>query len=787
MLIDQLEYQRVKRLLKKVNKWQPIMRQMSDDELKAQTQDLRSQLKKGKTLDQILPQAFATVREADYRILGLFPYDVQVMGAIVLHSGNIAEMKTGEGKTLTATMPLYLNALSGKGAMLVTSNDYLAARDEKQLAPVYNWLGLTSAIAFKDKEDKSETKVTPKVKRAWYAHDIVYTTASSLAFDYLFNNLVSNIDGQFLRPFNYVIIDEVDDVLLDQANSPFVIASSPMVLSELYILADNFVRTLVNKVDFRYRLENTSIWLTYHGVKKAEKYFRIDDLFSSSNRELYRHIILALHAHYLSRKGREYVVENGDVVLLDETNGRLQHGVQVSTGLHQAIQQKEQVRVTPSRNISASITFPSLFGLFNKVAGMSGTAKVDESEFMSTYKMRVVKIPTNKPVIRKDLPRQIYLTTSQKLLHAINYALELHSQGRPILLVAGSMENSEIISEILLNNGIPHNVLNALNEAKEARIVKDAGQKGAVTIATNMAGRGTDIKLGPGVKQLGGLAVIGTEMLPDRVRLQLAGRAGRQGDPGSSVFFISLEDSYISKGSTKRFKRYYRKLKDRKKKDRPLTSLKLKASLAMLQNRVQSKDVGTRKETNKGEIALKIQRKAIYNERQKLMENDHLERLVGSWISDGIKLYLQERKYWRKEDIRDLVNSHFSYDIVEIPDDIIGDNKRILLFLEKLSKKILVAKSKTLITNSQLNQFYRTSLLAALDHSWMAQMKKLDNLRMTTPFWTFAGRDPSYIYQKQAFNDFVNMLDNAKKLSIDNLLLSTLSINKQGELVVSFN
>ena len=492
--------QKVKHTLAKVNALASEMRGMSDEELKHQTVLLKKELANGKTVDDILPRAFATIREADYRILGMFPYDVQVMGAIVLNQGNIAEMKTGEGKTLTATMPLYLNALTGKGTFLLTPNNYLAQRDKEQLQPVYEWLGLTVSLGFEP--DDQEKKTTPAIKRSWYNADITYTTASSLAFDYLFNNLATRREDQYLRPFNYVIIDEVDAILLDEATSPFVVSSMPMVQSNLYQLADAFIHILQPKIDYRLNEDHDAVWLTLHGIQRAERFFRIPDLFISEYREIYRHIILALRAHFIMENGHDYLVSEGEVVLLDEANGRLKKGVKVSTGLHQAIEAKEHVDLTPNQQVAASITFPSLFGLFNKIAGMSGTVKSDEQEFSEVYKMRVIQIPTRKKVIRRDYPEQIYLTTRQKLIHALDETIELHKAGRPVLLVAGSVENSEIISELLLDRGISHNVLNAFNVAREADIVKDAGQKGAVTVATNMAGRGTDIKLGVGVKEL---------------------------------------------------------------------------------------------------------------------------------------------------------------------------------------------------------------------------------------------------------------------------------------------
>jgi len=776
--------QKVKHTLAKVNALASEMRGMSDEELKHQTVLLKKELANGKTVDDILPRAFATIREADYRILGMFPYDVQVMGAIVLNQGNIAEMKTGEGKTLTATMPLYLNALTGKGAFLLTPNNYLAQRDKEQLQPVYEWLGLTVSLGFETNDQ--EKKTTPEVKRSWYNADITYTTASSLAFDYLFNNLATRREDQYLRPFNYVIIDEVDAILLDEATSPFVVSSMPMVQSNLYQLADAFIHILQPKIDYKLNEDHDAVWLTLHGIQRAERFFRIPDLFISEYREIYRHIILALRAHFIMENGHDYLVSEGKVVLLDEANGRLKKGVKVSTGLHQAIEAKEHVDLTPNQQVAASITFPSLFGLFNKIAGMSGTAKSDEHEFFEVYKMRVIQIPTRKKVIRTDYPEQIYLTTRQKLIHALDETIELHKAGRPVLLVAGSVENSEIISELLLDRGISHNVLNAFNVAREADIVKDAGQKGAVTVATNMAGRGTDIKLGEDVKKLGGLAVIGTEMLPARVKMQLAGRDGRQGDPGTSKFYISIEDGYIAKNSTKRFKNYYRRLR-KKKTDKQLRSPRLKMSITMLNDRVAANQQMARSNINKNEIALKIQRKYLYDQRDQLMRTAHLETEVGKWLSRGISLYLTEKAEWSALELRHLMNQHFTYDVVSLPDTLELNHKKIQKYLERFCQERLEQKAQVLINNEQLNQFYRSALLNALDSSWTDQMAYLSKLSVIVQPWATAQRDPKFMYQEKAYQAFEKMFDTVAKKVVDNLMLSTIRLDKDNNLIVHFN
>lgn len=788
MLLDQLTLHRVRQTLKKVNKWAPVMKKMSDQDLQAQTDILRQKLKSGKTEDDILPQAYAVVREADYRILGMYPYDVQVMGAIVLNSGNIAEMKTGEGKTLTATMPLYLNALSGKGAMLVTPNAYLAERDETQLAPVYNWLGLSASTAFRKTTDKSKKPVSPEEKKSWYNADIVYITSSGLAFDYLFNNLADNRKSQYLRPYNFAVVDEVDAILLDSATSPFVVSSAPLLRSELYELSDNFVNLLTINQDFIYKRDDQAIWLTSQGVEKAEGYFRINDLFDIRYRELYRHIILALRAHYFMRKDHDYAIRDGKVILLDESNGRLMKGVQVSTGIQQAVEQKEHVDLSDQQKTAASITFPSLFGLFNKVSGMSGTAKVNENEFINVYNMKVIQIPTNKPMIRKDLPDKIYLNTGDKLLAAINEAVALHKEGRAVLLVAGSVDNSEIVSELLLNRGVPHNVLNAYNESREAAMVKDAGQTGAVTVATNMAGRGTDIKLSKKVKELGGLAVIGTEMLPERVRLQLAGRAGRQGDPGTSQFYISLEDSFISKAATPSFRKYYRHLMKEKQNGKDIVTLhgpRIHLALSLLKDRVASNDENSRTQTNKFDVTLRMQRNHFYKLRNKVIDANHLDDMAYSWLKDGIDYYLGYQDHWNSAQVKELVNQHFTYSNIDVPKGL-SSRDDVKQYLWKLSKHILDHKEKQLINDQQLQHFYRSAILRTFDGCWTDEVDRLSTLRAYMTNWMAAGRDSSYLYNQWAFEAYQQMYRTIKKQLVDNLLLSDIQINEDNELVLYF-
>ena len=544
-IYQNFQLRKVKRILKKINALKEKMESLSDQELAAKTVEFRQRLVEGATLGDLLVEAFAVVREADKRILGMFPYDVQVMGAIVMHYGNVAEMNTGEGKTLTATMPVYLNALSGEGVMVVTPNEYLAKRDAEEMGQVYRFLSLTIGVPF---TGASKKEMKAEEKKRIYASDIIYTTNSNLGFDYLNDNLASNEEGKFLRPFNYVIIDEIDDILLDSAQTPLIIAGSPRVQSNHYRIIDTLVTTLVEGEDYIFKEEKDEVWLTTKGAKAAESFLGIDHFYKEEHAVFARHLVYAIRAHKLFTKDKDYVIRGDEMVLVDKGTGRLMEMTKLQGGLHQAIEAKEHVKLSPETRAMASITYQSLFKMFNKISGMTGTGKVAEKEFIETYNMSVVRIPTNRPRQRIDYPDNLYVTLPEKVYASLEYIKEYHAKGNPLLIFVGSVEMSQLYSSLLLREGIAHNVLNANNAAREAQIISESGQMGAVTVATSMAGRGTDIKLGKGVAELGGLIVIGTErMESQRIDLQIRGRSGRQGDPGMSKFFVSLEDDVIKK------------------------------------------------------------------------------------------------------------------------------------------------------------------------------------------------------------------------------------------------
>jgi len=542
---QQFHLRKAKKILKKINALKGKMQSLSDQELAAKTLEFRERLTKGETVDDLLVEAFAVVREADRRVLGMFPYDVQVLGGIIIHQGNVAEMNTGEGKTLTATLPVYLNALTGKGTMLVTTNEYLAKRDAEEMGQVYRFLGLTVGVPF---TSNPKQKLKPEEKKRIYSSDIIYTTNSVLGFDYLGDNLASNESGKFLRPFDYVIIDEIDDILLDSAQTPLIISGSPRVQSNHYELVDTLFTTLVEGEDYIFKEEKDEVWLTTKGAKAAENFLGIDHLYKEKYANFARHLVYALRAHKLYTRDKDYVIRGKEMVLVDKGTGRLLEMTKLQGGLHQAIEAKEHVKLSPESRAMASITYQSLFKMFQKVSGMTGTGKVAEKEFLETYNMKVVRIPTNRPTQRIDYPDNLYVTLPEKVYASLEYIKEYHKKGNPILVFVGSVEMSHLYSSLLLREGIAHNVLNANNVAREAQIISESGQLGAVTVATSMAGRGTDIKLGPGVAELGGLVVIGTErMESQRIDLQIRGRSGRQGDPGLSKFFVSLEDDVIKK------------------------------------------------------------------------------------------------------------------------------------------------------------------------------------------------------------------------------------------------
>lgn len=792
MIKNHFQIQRLKKILAKVKSFESEMAGLSDADLRKKTQEFKERLTSGETLDDLLPEAYAVVREADKRVLGMFPYDVQVMGAIVLHEGNVAEMATGEGKTLTATMPLYLNALSGQGAMLVTTNTYLALRDAQEMGQVYRFLGLTIEAAVVADETKN---LTPKQKRLIYQVDIVYTTNSALGFDYLIENLAENKDSQYLSPFNYVIIDEIDSILLDSAQVPLVISGAPRVQSNFYSIMDTFITTLKEDEDYHYDDEKNEVWLTSKGVLAAESFLDLEHLFSKENQELVRHLNLALRAHKLYKKDKDYVVRQGDkeaeVVLLDRATGRLLEMTRLQGGQHQAIEAKEHVKLTEETRAMASITYQNLFRLFRKISGMTGTGKVVESEFMETYSMSVIKIPTNQPVIRQDLPDQLYQTLPEKVFASLDEVKHYHAQGNPLLIFTGSVEMSEIYSSLLLREGIAHNLLNANNAAREAQIIAESGQKGAVTVATSMAGRGTDIKLGPGVADLGGLVVIGTERMENqRIDLQIRGRSGRQGDPGISKFFISLEDDLLRKWGPDWLKKLYKDYSTEEVQQHPvqLGQRRFRRLVAKAQRASESSAKMSRRMTLEYAQCMKIQREITYAERNRLIQaEERIDEEISRVLSQVIHQAAYEQSYETRADLYRFILDHFSYHAERIPYDFdIYSPEKIAELLQDIAEQELQAKKAYLKSDKLFTHFQRVSVLKAIDENWVEQVDYLQQLKTALSGQHFSMKNPLVEYYQEAYDGFEYMKERMKQQIVKNLLMSELALNPKGEVIMYF-
>ena len=779
------QLRRVKKILKKINALKHKMESLSDQELSAKTVEFRRRLAKGETLDDLLVEAFAVVREADRRILGMFPYDVQVMGGIVIHEGNVAEMSTGEGKTLTATMPVYLNALTGKGTMVITPNAYLAKRDAEEMGEVYRFLGLTIGVPFVE----SGKDFSVEEKREMYNSDIIYTTNGNLGFDYLNDNLASNKEGKFLRPFDYAIIDEIDDILLDSAQTPLIIAGAPRVQSNHYGIVNTLMTTLVEGEDFIYKEEKGEIWLTKQGAKEAESFFGIDHLYNEKNAVFARHIVYAMRAHKLYTKDKDYVIRGNEMILVDKGSGRLLEQTKLQGGLHQAIEAKEHVKLSPETRAMASITYQSLFKMFNKLSGMTGTGKVAEKEFRETYNMAVVRIPTNRPKQRIDYPDNLYVTLPEKVYASLEYIKEYHAKGNPLLVFVGSVEMSHLYSSLLLREGIAHNVLNAHNVAREAQIISESGQMGAVTVATSMAGRGTDIKLGKGVAELGGLIVIGTErMESQRVDLQIRGRSGRQGDPGMSKFFVSLEDDVIKKyGPSWVHKKY----KDYQVQDMTqpevLKGRKYRNLVAKAQYSSDSAGRAARIHTLEYAESMNIQREMMYKERNRLIDGSRdLEDVVGE-IIDAYIDQVASSNYESRELLFHFIVTNISFHVKELPEDIDVTNKtEVRSFIKQIIDKELSEKRALLEQHDLYEQFLRLSLLKAIDYNWVEQVDYLQQLSIAISGQSAAQKNPIVEYYQEAYAGFETMKEQIRVDMVRNLLMGLVEVTPKGEIITHF-
>ena len=785
-LYQNRKLRKVRATLKKINGLKDEMAALSDEALAVKTVEFRQRLAEGETLDDLLVEAFAVVREADKRILGMFPYDVQVMGGIVIHQGNVAEMNTGEGKTLTATMPLYLNALTGKGAMLITTNEYLAKRDSEEMGPVYRFLGLSLGLPFTD-DPKEE--LTSKEKKEIYNSDIIYLTNNGLGFDYLNDNLASSSKDKFLRPFDYVIIDEIDDILLDSAQTPLIIAGSPRVQSNYYGIIDTLVTTMVENEDYIFKEEKEEIWLTTKGAKTAESFLGIDNLYKEEYATYVRHLVYSLRAHKLFTRDKEYIIRDDEMILLDKGTGRLMEMTKLQGGLHQAIEAKEHVKLSPETRAMASITYQSLFKMFNKISGMTGTGKVAEKEFLETYNMSVIRIPTNRPLIRKDYPDNLYVTLPEKVYASLECIKEYHLKGNPLLVFVGSVEMSHLYSSLLLREGIAHNVLNANNAAREAQIVSESGQMGAVTVATSMAGRGTDIKLGPGVAELGGLVVIGTErMESQRIDLQIRGRSGRQGDPGLSKFFVSLEDDVIKKFGPSWVHRMYKEYSVADiTQPQILEGRKYHRLVEKAQNASDSASRANRQRTLEYAESMNIQRDLIYKERNRLINGDRdLRDVLSEMIDEYIETILSENLKTREELFHYIV-TNISFNIRELPLDlVIEDEQALRNFLIQIINNELNDKKTLLEPHDLYDQFLRVSMLKAIDDNWVEQVDYLQQLMMAIGGQTASQTNPIVEYYREAYMGFEAMKEQIRSDMVRNILMGLVQMGPKGEIVTHF-
>ena len=753
------EVRKLEKLADKVISLESKMEALSDADFPVKTEEFKARYASGESLDKLLPEAFALVREGAKRVLGLFPYKVQIMGGITLHNGNIAEMRTGEGKTLTATMPVYLNALSGDGVHVVTVNEYLSTRDAKEMGELYNFLGLSVGVNL--------TGQSPEEKRAAYYADITYSTNSELGFDYLRDNMVVYKSQMVQRPLNYAVVDETDSILIDEARTPLIISGQAEKSTVLYQRADFFVKALKEEEDYTIDLTSKSISLTDEGINKAEQTFRLPNLYDVDNSALVHHIDQALRANYIMIRDIDYVVDEGQVKIVDGFTGRIMEGRRYSDGLHQAIEAKEGVEVENESKTMATITYQNFFRMYRKLSGMTGTAKTEEEEFREIYNMNVITIPTNRPVQRIDDHDVIYPSLKSKFKAVVRDIKERHEKGQPILVGTVAVETSELISQMLHQEGIPHEVLNAKNHFKEAEIVMMAGQRGAVTIATNMAGRGTDIKLGKGVKELGGLCVIGTERHESRrIDNQLRGRSGRQGDPGATQFYLSLEDDLMKRFGGERMQAIWERLNiDENGDDNFIQSKMLSRQVESSQKRVEGNNYDTRKNVLQYDEVMREQREIIYSQRLQIInEENSLEKVTKSMIRRTIHRMVEnhtlgEKKTW---DLESLVD--FAANAICHPDDIsLSDLKgktpsEIEGLLNEKAMEIYKEKQEQLNGDSQMLEFEKVVILRVVDRKWTDHIDDMDQLREGVGLRGYAQIDPLTEYQTEGFNRFQQMI-----------------------------
>lgn len=772
------EIKRLGKLADKVLALEEDMSILTDEEIKAKTSAFQEKLqseedikKQNKILDDILPEAFALVREGSKRVFNMIPYKVQVMGGIAIHGGDISEMRTGEGKTLTATMPVYLNALTGRGVHVITVNEYLSSVQSQEMAELYEFLGLSVGLNLNSK--------TTTEKREAYACDITYCTNNELGFDYLRDNMVNYAEERVMRPLNFAIIDEVDSILIDEARTPLIISGEAEKSTSLYTQANVFVKMLKSEDDYNYDEKTKAVQLTEQGIDKAERMFKIDNLYDVNNVDVISHINTALRAHVTLQRDVDYMVNNGEVLIVDQFTGRTMPGRRFSEGLHQAIEAKEGVKIQNESKTMASITFQNYFRMYNKLSGMTGTAKTEEEEFRNIYNMTVTQIPTNKPVQRVDKPDLIYISQKGKFDAVVQDVIEKHKAGQPVLLGTVAVETSEYISNLLKKNGVRHDVLNAKNHEREADIVAGAGQRGAVTIATNMAGRGTDIKLGDGVQELGGLAVIGTERHESRrIDDQLRGRSGRQGDKGDSRFYLSLQDELMVRFGSERLQNMMNRLG--MDDSTPIESKMVSRAVESAQKRVEGNNFDARKRVLEYDDVLRKQREIIYGERNSIIDSDE----SGGLVNDMLRSTLERSvNYYVNEEADDPDYEPFINYVDDVflnegdikVEDIKGkDNEDIFEFV--WNKVEIALKDQKEKIGTQFDEFERMILLRSIDTHWTDHIDTMDQLRQGIHLRSYGQQNPLRDYQNEGHQLFDTMMQNIEEDVSKYILKSVVSV-----------
>jgi len=752
---DKGELRRLEKMADKVLKYEDEMAAMTDEQLQAKTEEFKQRYQSGETLDQLLYEAFAVVREGAKRVLGLFPYKVQVMGGIVLHHGDVPEMRTGEGKTLTATMPVYLNALAGQGVHVVTVNEYLTERDATEMGELYSWLGLSVGINLAAK--------SPMEKKEAYLCDITYSTNSEIGFDYLRDNMVVRAENMVQRPLNYALVDEVDSILIDEARTPLIVSGANAVeTSQLYHMADYFVKSL-DKEDYIIDIQSKTIGLSDSGIDKAEDYFKLENLYDIENVALTHFIDNALRANYIMTLDIDYVVsEEQEILIVDQFTGRTMEGRRYSDGLHQAIEAKEGVPIQDETKTSASITYQNLFRMYKKLAGMTGTGKTEEEEFREIYNIRVIPIPTNRPIQRIDHSDLLYASLDAKFKAVVEDVKARYQKGQPVLVGTVSVETSDFLSKKLVAAGIPHEVLNAKNHYKEAQIIMNAGQRGAVTIATNMAGRGTDIKLGEGVRELGGLCVIGTERHESRrIDNQLRGRSGRQGDPGESQFYLSLEDDLMKRFGSERLKGVFERLN---MSDEAIESRMLTRQVEAAQKRVEGNNYDTRKQVLQYDDVMREQREIIYAQRHDVITADRdLAPEIHAMIKRTINRIVDNHARAKQEEKLEAILNFAKYNLLPENsislEDLTGlSDQAIKDELYKRALEVYDSQVAKLRDEEAVKEFQKVLILRVVDSKWTDHIDALDQLRNAVGLRGYAQNNPVVEYQAEGFRMFNDMI-----------------------------